>query len=374
MKKQAIQGNKEAQFLLGFIYEKKDLNISNYWYKKASSQFNYIVDEVEANQTDNNQSNSDSLIEKIKNSTKESSKKRGAYFNLSRINIDSPEVKSRILNIIENKFGLYPYQENFLAPFSFSSINYTRHFSAYSDSTIPAEWQPYIEYQNRLEAEFQLSFHKPLTYNLFGLNEFLHFGYTQKVWWKIYDKSAPFRETNYFPEIFMTLPTSDYINQKYNLRLLKFGYRHQSNGQEGYHSRSWDRLFFATLWQFDNLFFKLETWYRIPEEKKGEDFYNGTNPKDNGDDNPDILNYMGYGDIKLKYIYRENEFNLLLRNNLNFKENKGAVKFSYTSPLVTSKDTFWYLKIFSGYGESMIDYNQKITKVTVGFAYSRGSF
>lgn len=222
-----------------------------------------------------------------------------------------------------------------------------------------------------MEAEYQFSFQKPLTYDLFGWNEFISLSYTQHVWWKIYDESAPFRETNYIPELFMIVPTSDAIDEKYNFKGVKFGYRHQSNGQEGYQSRSWDRLFFSTFWQYENLFLKAEGWYRLPEDKKGEAFYAGTNPSDSGDDNPDILDYMGYGKIEANYVWGDKQLSLMLRNNFDFDANKGALKVSYTEPFVNSDNTYWYFKLFTGYGESMIDYNRNVTKVSMGFAYSR---
>ncbi len=375
IEKEAIRGNKEAQYLLAEMYEKgqgveEDVGQALYWYKKSSSKYTYIIDE----KPDEEILSKENFTQRLKNQMRYTAEEKGAHFAFSKIDSSVPAVKSHMLKMLENNFGLLPYQTNYVAPFTYANTTYSRHLAAASDKTIPDEWKKYKNYDNHIEAEYQLSFQKPLTYNLFGWNEYISFAYTQRVWWKIYDESSPFRETNYLPELFMILPTSDTIDQRYNLKAYKFGYRHQSNGQEGYHSRSWDRLFFATLWQFKNLFIRAEGWYRFPEDKKDVSFYTGTNPKASGDDNPDILDYMGYGDLELAYMFGDSQINLLWRNNLHRYNNRGAIKIDYSTPFFNSDNTYWYIKLFSGYGESMIDYDHSVSKLSIGFAYSRGIF
>ncbi|BDY12617.1 phospholipase A [Hydrogenimonas cancrithermarum] len=53
---------------------------------------------------------------------------------------------------------------------------------------------------------------------------------------------------------------------------------------------------------------------------------------------------------------------------------RGAVQFDWSYPFFGSETTFWYLKFFNGYGESLIDYNRNITKASFGFSFSRGVF
>lgn len=359
IQKEAIKGNKEAQYLLAHMYEygqgiEKDMKKALSWYKKTSFEYSYIVKEKPRD----TEVTIDNLEQRVEKQMNHISERKMKNFLFSKIDSSTPEVKSKFMKILENNFGLLPYKTNYLIPFSYSSIKYKRHFSAYKEEDIPKKWQDKIGYKNHIETEYQLSFQKPLTFDLIGWNESISFAYTQQVWWKFYDKSAPFRETNYLPELFMIIPTSDSIDKDYNLKAIKFGYLHQSNGQEGYQSRSWNRLFFATLWQYKSLFIKAKGWYRLPENS--------------GDDNPDISDYMGHGELELNYLFGKDQINFLWRNNLKTNKNRGAILIDYSTPFFSSDNTYWYIKLFSGYGESMINYNNSVNKISIGFAYSRG--
>lgn len=361
---EAQKGNKEAQYLLASFYEngygvQKDLQKSIHWFKKASSTYSYIL---------NNENNTttlttkDEMIEQNENTEEQA----GLQFIFSKLDLSSPNVKDEVGKIVNKNFGILPYHSNYILPISYNKNSYKKRYSTTAVST--------EQYDSNTEAEFQLSLQKNLSYNLFGLNEYISLGYTQHVWWQLYTDSAPFRETNYTPEVFVMIPTSYDIDKLNNLKAIQFGYRHQSNGQDGYKSRSWDRLFLATYWQWDNLFLKLEGWYRISEERKGIEFYNGTNINAKGDDNPDILDYYGYGDIDIKYLYGKHQFGLMFRNNLKSSENKGAVQFDWSVPVSNSKNTYWYIKVFNGYGESLIDYDKSNTKISFGFSFFRSLF
>jgi phospholipase A1 len=59
---------------------------------------------------------------------------------------------------------------------------------------------------------------------------------------------------------------------------------------------------------------------------------------------------------------------------LDFDDNKGAIAIDWSRPMPYAKDSFWYVKVFSGYGESLIDYNRHINKLSLGFSFSRGLF
>jgi phospholipase A1 len=218
------------------------------------------------------------------------------------------------------------------------------------------------------EAVFQLSGKlRPLPDKLLGDKFDFWIGYTQLSFWQVYNQafSAPFRDTNYAPEGFFTYRT------KYNvldlnlldLRIINAGFVHQSNGRSRPLSRSWNRLFteFGFEKVFDNtpgkdrnefdLFVK--AWYKLPENTQN-------------DDNPDIVKYMGYGEIQGVYYWKKYRFGMMLRNNLR-TDNKGALQLDLSLPLSMFSDKIsLYLQYFNGYGESLLDYNASSNRISAG--------
>jgi phospholipase A1 len=201
-----------------------------------------------------------------------------------------------------------------------------------------------------VEAKFQLSIKGRLATtddHRWGL----WFAYTQLSLWQAYssDMSHPFRETNYEPEIFGSFrPGIDVGGMQWNL--LNFGYNHQSNGRADPISRSWDRVFVEAGFERNNFVLLARAWTRI-------------NPPDNEDDNPDILDYYGYGQLTGFYKWHDNSFTLMGRGNLS--TGKGAAQFTWaTRPLLGPLRG--YLQVFTGYGESMIDYNWNQTTIGLG--------
>lgn len=252
--------------------------------------------------------------------------------------IKDKETDESLEQLITKDFSLYPYKKNYLLP-----VNYN-----FND----------IENRNNVETTFQISVEKPISYNFLGLNESISAAYTQKSFWQTTEDSSPFRETNYEPEIFIQFP----YKENSVLKAYKVSIMHSSNGRNDENSRSWNKVYLEGYYQFANLFLVPKIWYRIPDDK-------------GSDDNPDIEDYYGYGDLTLLYAYKKHTFELLLRNNLKFSEsNKGAVELNWTFPLpefLSTKNTYGMLQLFSGYGNSLIDYDREINKIGLGIAFSR---
>lgn len=376
IKKEAERGdNKAAEYRLASMYEKGegtevDVKQSLFWYKKAAARYSFVTKpKPKANRT---------FTEKLSAQIGDDEMKAGDEFKLAHIKAETPEVKSIVTSLVDGDFfGLKPYRTNFILPVSYSKDKPRR-----VSTTIPRRDTPpeYREYNDNVEVKFQLSFKKDLSYNLFGLHEYITAAYSQEVWWQLYDESGPFRETNYRPEIFLTLPSSKSLNDSVGLKAWKMGFLHESNGQEGYRSRSWNRLYLTGLFQWDNLFLEARAWYRLPEDRKSDLFYAQLLPatllqtQASGDDNPYISNYLGYGDLKFGYLYGKHKFGLLLRNNFSTNHNRSGVEFSYSYPFFGSPNTSWYAEFFNGYGESLIDYNKNVTKASVGFSLSTSIF
>lgn len=375
---EAKNDNKAAQYRLAEMYEyghgtRVNHEKSLYWYKSAASKYATKRPEKAVNKDESSPTSVDVKLSYMENM------KAGAEFALAKMDTDTPETKSLLTSLLDGDFfGLQPYKANYLLPFSYSKDKPNRVSSLYG-SNLPA---PYDTYGQNAEVAFQLSLKKQLTYDLFGWNEFITLAYTQKVWWQLYDDSGPFRETNYLPEIFMAIPSSQSLDDSIGLKAVKLGFIHESNGQEGYRSRSWNRLYATGLWQWDNLFLAARVWYRLEEDRKPDWYYEQDPAYDvadiqaqsDGDDNPDIIDYLGYGDIKIDYLYKKHQIGLLLRNNFDFDDNKGAIELNYSYPLFNSPNTFIYMKLFNGYGESLIDYNVDVTKASIGFSFSNGIF
>ncbi|CZE45915.1 phospholipase A [Campylobacter geochelonis] len=200
------------------------------------------------------------------------------------------------------------------------------------------------------ELKFQISFEKPLFTDLIGLDETLSFAYTQTSWWQIYEESAPFRTTNYRPELFLTIPT-----ELGAMQYTRVGFMHQSNGEGAQDSRSWNRAYLQTNFKFGNFELTPRVWYAFAFDSTNED----------------IHNYLGYGDLRASYKYGNQKFSAIWRNNLHFdSSNRGAFGLDWSFPLFNS-GLFGYVQYFSGYGESLADYDKSVDKIAVGVAFSR---
>lgn len=212
---------------------------------------------------------------------------------------------------------------------------------------------------DRTEIKFQISMKIPLTHDLFGTGADVAVGYTQQSWWQLFNDeiSSPFRETNYEPELMFSWSDMRYRLPGFDGRGLRFAVVHQSNGRAQPRSRSWNRVYVSTLLEHGRWVMVPRVWYRLPEEEKED-------PLDpSGDDNPDIDDYMGYGDLLAGYRFDHQSLSLLLRNNLQ-SDNKGAVQIDWSFPL--SGRLRGYVQYFNGYGESLIDYNQYVERIGVG--------
>jgi phospholipase A1 len=229
-------------------------------------------------------------------------------------------------------------------------------FARYSNDVNSGPYEPLFDafaddydFEN-VEAKFQVSVKGRLA-TTEDRRWGLWFAYTQQNQWQVYagDISSPFRETNYMPELFGSFrPGVELGGWQWNL--LNFGFNHQSNGRADPISRSWDRLFVEGGFERDNLALLVRAWTRV-------------RPGDYEDDNPDITDYLGYGQVTALYRRGENTFTLLGRGNLN--TGKGAAQFTWTSRPVLGPMRV-HFQLFSGYGESLIDYDWNQTTVGLG--------
>ena len=205
---------------------------------------------------------------------------------------------------------------------------------------------------DKQEAVLQISVKFPLWRRILGSENDLLFSYTSKSWFQAYNSalSKPFRETNYEPEIFFRNYGGQQLPAGIRLAGWDFGYNHQSNGRSEPLSRSWDRLMGRlALDVTPNLSMVVRAWYRIPESEAT-------------DDNPGIHQYMGYGDFRAVWTPNRNTFTAMIRPGT--REN--GFEFSWSYPI--NKHIRIFTQYYYGYGESLIDYDQKVERIGIGFA------
>ena len=249
---------------------------------------------------------------------------------------------------LDNVFAITQHRQNYLLPITYVSNPNTSGNEDLTDENV-----------DNKEAKFQVSAKLPLYLEDTGFDG-VYFGFTLTSFWQLYNSEAskPFRETNYEPEIFWQ-ETADYSVLGYKFNTFQVGFNHMSNGQSGLKSRSWNRLFASIVFSDNDDIYYLKTWYRIPEDEK-EDPIDPT-----GDDNPDIEDY--YGRMEFGYGRKIGAFKVLalLRNNLDFDENRGSIQLDLTYPISDRYEIL--LQYFNGYGDSLIDYNRSQERIGLGF-------
>jgi phospholipase A1 len=240
------------------------------------------------------------------------------------------------------KYSIMPYRSSYILPISYNNL----------PNKDPVEEASPGEDVQKTEVKFQISLKVKLWQDILGKDMDLWFGYTQQSFWQLYNTadSSPFRETNYEPEVLVNYRTNfDVLGMK--CRIINMGFNHQSNGQSEPLSRSWNRIVWNLGFERDSFTLLLKTWYRIPESSED-------------DDNPDTDDYFGHGEISGYYFWRDHRLGAMLRNNLQPRDNRGALQLEWCFPLI--KSVSGYLQYFTGYGENLLDYNNSVNRIGIG--------
>ncbi len=240
-------------------------------------------------------------------------------------------------------FVLKTYRQNYILPLY------------YTDPQDQAFFEPANPNKNPLKREgieFQLSLRVAAAENLLRNHDSLQFAYTQNSFWQAYDKSAYFRDTDYQPELFYTLPLG-YRWGNWHLKSISTGFWHESNGRGGDQERSWNRIYLSALVQNGGFSIELKPWTRV--RFTGRDY------------NKDITHYRGDEEITLKYQLGRQSFRLLSRNNISSGFSRGYEELDWVFPLY--KNLAGYLKFTSGYGQSISSYNFYNNSAGVGVTF-----
>jgi phospholipase A1 len=238
-------------------------------------------------------------------------------------------------------------------------FNHTNNVNTYPRSINPLNTVEQRQYLDDTELKFQLSFKAKVTRirKIWSksINADIYIAYTQTSRWQIFNSelSRPFRETNYEPEFFVNIPFDSNADSWKGV-FWGFGFNHQSNGRSLPFSRSWNRFIFQLGLERDHYFILLKPWLRIKEEITE-------------DDNPDIEDYIGRFELTSGFNKGDHSISLALRHSLKTgSKSRGSFKVNY------AYRAFGYLKlnaqIFTGYGESLLDYNHRQTTFGLGIS------
>ncbi len=240
------------------------------------------------------------------------------------------------------RFAFRSHRDNYLLLANYSTATNDQPFAAFTPGGIESK---------HVELTYQLSFKMKFAEEIAGSPVDLWFGYTQQSFWQAYNRAAssPFRETNYQPELMAVLPLHANF-AGLDFRYINFGLVHQSNGQTSTLSRSWNRIYTEIGVDRGNFSLAARVWKRLDSAKSDND-------------NPDITDYLGNGDVRASFRENGHEYSVTARRN--FRTGYGSLQAGWAFPV--SRNLKGYLQAFSGYGQSLIDYNYSQKSLGAGF-------
>lgn len=251
--------------------------------------------------------------------------------------------------------GLSPHRQNYVVMRKTSNLNTQPDSPAAGRSaTAPYDF-------DALEAKFQLSMKADIASHpgpdWLGIGTVRYWlAYTQQSHWQIANtrNSEPFRETNYEPEFIATFVR----DEGSRFRFVNLGMLHQSNGRSLPESRKWNRFYMQGGWESGSTTALLRRWWRLADDPLL-------------DDNPDILEYVGLGDLMLHWEPEDESQSVavLLRSNLQLDGNHSYVQIDWATPKTMGRAGRVHVQLTSGYGESLIDYNHRQTTLGLGLSF-----
>ena len=199
------------------------------------------------------------------------------------------------------------------------------------------------------DIKYQISFQQLLTKSLLPFHTYLFLTYTQLAFWDVYRSSSPFAEINFNPAL--GLAKRLYKNDKL-MGIATMMLEHESNGRDSTNSRSWNRISFSFQGPiFNKAILTVKGW--IPFAYK--------------DDNPDLLQYEGYGEASLLYSFIPKKFLM----DVTFRKGaawdwRGSAQTQVYYRFFKSDNEYLMLQWFQGYGESLISYKNKVSMLRIG--------
>lgn len=225
--------------------------------------------------------------------------------------------------------------------------------------------QPYSTSETRIQLSVRTKIMQGLlTHNQALKRDSLWFGYTQQSYWQLFngDLSRPFRTTDHEPEITYIYPTDAQLLGGWRWRYSGASFVHQSNGQTLPLSRSWNRLILMTgVEKGDQFRLQARLWKRLNEDPLT-------------DDNPGISDLVGRGELAGFWnVNPNNTLGVTVRHSLRDNAN-GSVRLEWFKKVgdggapAHQSGLRLHTQLFSGYGDSLVDYNRQRTVLSVGLS------
>ena len=245
-----------------------------------------------------------------------------------------------------NPYSIVYYKPTYILPYYYTASPYN---SVYLNNT------PDNESLKSSEIKYQFSFKVPVWKNMLNSRTSLFLAYTQLSYWQAYDKRAFFRETDYEPELFFSWQVDYPFGKDWRLNAIHFGLVHQSNGEGNALERSWNRAYASVEASTDNWIVGFRPWII---------FHDATYERQN----PNMSTYLGYEEMLVAYKNGNQVLSLGSRNLLESHGRRSGNTLSWSFPLTVYIKG--YVQVFSGYGQSLIEYNHRTNSIGVGIALS----
>ena len=219
-----------------------------------------------------------------------------------------------------------------------------------------AKFQISFKYQI-VDEESALARRAPFVAHLFA-------AYTQTALWDWNKPSAPFEDSSYKPELMYSHALLARAGSNEWFRLdFQTGLQHESNGRDGADSRSLNIAYLRPT-----LVFGRADGPQLTLSPRAWVYLGGL------DDNPDLADYRGYADLRTVVGWANGvQLASILRVGDDF--DRGSVQLDLTYPLnrIPWLGLTWYLhaQYFTGYGESLLHYNERSSTYRFGFSIFR---
>lgn len=245
-----------------------------------------------------------------------------------------------------NRFVISFYKPTYILPY---------YYTASPDNQVYLGSTPGGQSIKSSEAKFQFSLKVPVFTHFINDKNILYLAYTQLSYWQVYSKSAFFRETDYEPELFLSHKLKFFLGKGWYFDFINFGAIHQSNGFGGNMERTWNRLYVEGIFANQNWMIRVKPWYVIRDHS-----YNTYNPS--------LAHYLGYGQAIVAYQYHRHTLSVMGHTPFQKGGKRATAELSYSFPL--SLHFNGYVQFFSGYGQSLIEYNHRTNSVGIGISLS----